>query len=147
MEKELPDQILDIAREFFLDHGEISPILFLKKGDKISGVIAFNQLSPERKYELMYSIGQRVRQEKVEVEEVYFIHEGWMKKGEPPSLPIRDLPDKEECLVVTWGRKGKYKSRALIIERTKDGPVFTPIEEPDKVESPLLDKFWEGLER
>jgi len=142
-------KMTDIAREMVLDQGTVPPALFLRTKDEGMVVVELPELTPETKYKTMFMLGLAFKRRKVS--SVAFVSKAWMvrTKGResPLKLPISEHPEKEEVLLVIWGtKKGKYRSKAYLIQQTPDGPVFTEEAEPERVESYLLDTFFDGLE-
>jgi len=150
MKPEDINKITDIARAMILDCGSTIPALFVRTEDEGIVVVGLPGFTPESKYKMMFALGLAFSQKKVR--SVAFISEAWMvrtKEGQnPPKPPLSEHPEREEILVLVWGqKKGEYRSKMYVIEKVPDGPVFSEMEEPEKVESYLLDVFFDGLGR
>jgi len=140
-------KITDVAREMILDYGSAMPTLFVDTKDEGIVAIPLPQFTEKTKHGMMFMLGLAFRKKKVN--SVAFVSEAWMVRvGEGESMPeppLSEHPKREEILCLIWGRKGNYQSKAYIIEKTPDGPLFSDMGEPDRVESRLLDRFFEGL--
>jgi len=140
-------KITDVAREMILDRGFAMPTLFVDTKDEGVVAIPLSQFTEKTKHTMMFMLGLAFRKKKVN--SVAFVSGAWMvrvKEGENmPEPPLSEHPKREAVLCLIWGRKGRYQSRAYLIEKTPDGPLFSEIEEPDKVQSRLLDRFFDGL--
>jgi len=151
--------VLQAAREIVLDLGDVSPVVFLVKEQRIVTMTPLGTVPvPERIEEnmktraAMYLYGGmvRVNPPPVEWDSVAFIATAWAVKPEPgepmPKGPLARHPRRVEVLVFAYSRgPGDHDMEVIPFFRTPDGPVFeAPMERGTNIESLVMDSFWAG---
>jgi len=158
---EIKEPLLTKAKEIILEKGDVAPIVFFVKEQRVVGMAPVQtELVPERIEErfkpraAMYILGLRVRiiPTPEPWDSICYIATMWTVKtvpGEPPPKPpLAEHPMRVEVLTITFSRgKGDHEMEAIPFYRSPDGPVFQePLEKVERVESRLLDAFWAGYQ-
>ena len=110
------------AFDIFLENGNISPVAFLVS-KKYIGImpLAFRDDSEKE----MSQLALQSAAEKVNAEAVIMVNEAWvafLKKGQSiPDMPIRDMAEKKECIIVSASTKDETITMLTILERTPNG--------------------------
>lgn len=110
--------------------GTVMPTLFTEfDGKRIAVPLKMN--TPEEKDEASNMIKTAIVNGMIK--ELCFAAESWISRqvGDQPKLnmPIRDMPDKEECIIATFANSKEELVYCAMIERDKDGkPTLHPFE-------------------
>lgn len=117
----------------FNKSGTVMPTLFTEyDGKRLAVPLKMN--TPEEKDEAINMIKTAIVNGMIK--ELCFAAESWISRqvGDQPKLnmPIRDMPDKEECIIATFANAKEELIYCAMIERDKDGkPTLHPFEKWD----------------
>ena len=124
---------LSCLSKVFSVTGTFMPTLYTEfDGKRIA--VPLNMNTPEEKDETSNMIKTAIMNGLIK--ELCFGAESWISRqaGDRPNLtvPIRDLPDKEECIIATFASAKEELIYCAMIERDKDGnPTLLPFEKWD----------------
>jgi len=159
--EQIKDDIVKTAKEIILDEGDIAPMVFFIREQRVVGVSPLGTVPvPERVEEhmktrvAMYLLGGLVRLQPppIEWDSVAFVSTAWMVKAMPwepePRPPLSQHPRRTEVLILTYSRgEDDHDMEVIPFFRSPDGPVFEPpMEREEKVDSVVMDSFWRGYE-
>lgn len=119
---EMMDGFKQKAFDIFLENGNISPVAFMVSKKSI-GIMPMTFTSDSEKE--MSKLALQAAAEKVNAEAVVMVNEAWvafLKKGEAlPNMPVRDMAEKKECIIVSASTKDETITMLTILERTPNG--------------------------
>lgn len=124
---------LACLEQVFNKSGTVMPTLFTEyDGKRLAVPLKMN--TPEEKDEATNMIKTAIVNGMIK--ELCFAAESWISRqvGDQPKLnmPIRDMPDKEECIIATFANAKEELIYCAMIERDKDGkPTLHPFEKWD----------------
>lgn len=129
MEEEKLLQIMESykqkAFDVFLENGEVSPVAFVFSKEAIGVMpLIFADDPGKKRAKLML----RGAAEKVNAEIVIIVSDAWiafLKKGQSlPTMPVRNMADKKECIVVSASTKNKTIMMLTPLERSGSSIVL-----------------------
>ena len=156
---DLRQSLLNRAKELILQDGDISPVVFFIRDQEIVGMApAPTELVPKeiekplRMRVALWTLGVMLRATPPPAawDSVILVSTGWTVKsavGDPvPKPPLAKHPERVEALVAVHScGHNNHNAELIPFSRTPDGPVFEEsLGKGEKVESLLLDAFWEG---
>ena len=162
------EEKISLIKETTLERGGHAPTVIVE-GSKSPVMIQFETVpdSHEERAQMMYSVGIALAQSDRagEIEEIWFISEGWMSKarqGSEIKLPPSQDPKRVEVLSIVRAKTimGEYRIKGMLFEMVRDeaGHLIDLREvvslrkdkerdiEDGEVVSPLLAVFIEGFQ-
>ena len=142
--REAINTILEKALEVLKEDKFHASGLFVFK-EKIECIVVFEVKDPDSNYRSMLAAGRKVAY--LHPQCVAFVREAWGSRMiSPKGKTAYDMPDREECLMITaQNKEGETASAVIPFSRFVGEIVLGVIDKTNYSESNLLDAFWDGV--